>query len=71
MTPQQILQERKKIATQLKQLRLEHNYSQAQVAAEMGVGHETISKIEAGKWNFGIDTVIKYTNVFKSKPKFT
>lgn len=71
MTHTQVLQERKKIATQLKNLRLEHGYSQKQVADEMGINHETISRIEAGKWNFGIDTVIKYTGVFKSKPKFT
>lgn len=71
MTPTQVLQERKKIATQLKNLRLEHGYSQKQVADAMGINHETISRIEAGKWNFGIDTVIKYTGVFKSKPKFT
>ena len=71
MTDTQVLEERKRIGRQLRDLRLEHNYSQAQVGEGMGVSHETVSKIESGKWNFGIDTVIKYTGVFKSKPKFT
>jgi transcriptional regulator with XRE-family HTH domain len=70
MTDTQVLQERKKIAEQLRGLRIEHGYSQKEVADAMGITHDTISKIEAGKWNFGIDTVIKYTGVFKSKPKF-
>lgn len=70
MTTTQILQERKKIADQLKALRLEHGYSQKDVADAMGITHETVSRIEAAKWNFGIDTVIKYTGVFKSKAKF-
>lgn len=71
MTQQQILTERKKIADQLKSLRIEHGYSQKEVADAMGTSHEVVSKIESAKWNFGIDTVIKYTGVFKSKPKFT
>jgi DNA-binding XRE family transcriptional regulator len=70
MTDTQVLEERMKICRQLRNLRIEHGYSQAQVGEAMGVSHETISKIEAGKWNFGIDTVIKYTGVFKSKPRF-
>lgn len=70
MTKQAVIQERKKIAKQLRELRLEHNATQAYVAEKMGTSHETISKIEGGKWNFGIDTVIMYTDVFKSKPRF-
>ena len=39
----------------LKNARKERNISQVQLAEMIGVNHMTISKIESGKFNFGID----------------
>ena len=42
----------------LKTIREEKNLSQRELGEMCGMTHTTISKIEAGKWSFGIDTLI-------------
>ncbi len=55
-----LLAERHRIGSRLKELRKSKNLSMKKVSADLGITETTVSKIEAGKWNFGIDTL----NVF-------
>lgn len=48
---------RKIIGSWLREMREEKKLSQQELADKMGINQTTISKIEVGKWNFGVDTV--------------
>jgi DNA-binding XRE family transcriptional regulator len=52
-----LFQIRKIIGQWLIQLREEKGLTQNQLAEEMGITRTTVSKIESGKWNYGIDTL--------------
>jgi DNA-binding XRE family transcriptional regulator len=73
ISAEEITEKRKQIGAELKKFREASGKSMDQLGAEMGTGKSTISKIEAGKWNFGIETLItfaKYLNVdITLKPK--
>lgn len=56
----QITEQRQAISNKLKQLRETKGLNQHQFGAEIGVGRATISKIESGKYNFTIDTLIAF-----------
>jgi transcriptional regulator with XRE-family HTH domain len=56
----QITEQRKLIGAELKRMREASGKTMEQLGAAMGTGKSTISKIEAGKWNFGIDTLIVF-----------
>lgn len=55
-----LIDKRQEIGEKIKRFREAKGLSQQQLSEEMGVSRSTISKIEDGKWNFGIDTL----NVF-------
>jgi transcriptional regulator with XRE-family HTH domain len=44
----------------LKQMREDKGYTMKQLAEILEIDEATVSKIEAGKWNFGIDTVTEF-----------
>lgn len=56
-----ILQKRKEIGVKLKELRENKGLTMDQLGELIGTGKSTISKIEAGKWNFGIDTLTMFS----------
>ena len=51
------LEVRKMYGSWIKQLREEKGLTQQQLGDKMSLDRSTISKIEDGKWNFGIDTL--------------
>lgn len=58
------LEARIRIGARLREIRLSKQWTQQQVADAIGMAMPTISKIEAGKWNFGIDTIEAYARLF-------
>ena len=55
-----VIERRERIGFQLKRVREIKGLTMDQLADTMGINKSTISKIEAGKWNFGIDTLIQF-----------
>lgn len=51
--------------TRLKVLRAEHNLSQAELAEQVGVRRETISALEAGKYNPSLRLAWRIASVFE------
>lgn len=51
---------RKILGSWIKEMREEKKLSQQQLADIMGISRSTISKVEDGKWNFGIDTLTAF-----------
>ena len=51
----ELLAQRRDIGARLRKFREEAKLTQAQLAEKMQVDDTTVSKIEAGKWNFTID----------------
>jgi len=51
------LEARKMYGSWIKQIREEKGLTQFQLGEKMNLDRSTISKIEDGKWNFGIDTL--------------
>lgn len=56
-----VLNKRKEIGQRLKLLRESMNLTMEELGERLGIGKATVSKIEAGKWNFGIDTLIIFS----------
>jgi len=56
-SPEYLSEVRKLYGSWIKQIREEKGQTQQQMADEIGMSRSTISKIEDGKWNFGIDTL--------------
>jgi transcriptional regulator with XRE-family HTH domain len=52
-----LIEVRKILGNWIKEMREDKKLSQQQLADKMGISRSTISKIEDGKWNFGIDTL--------------
>ena len=50
---------REQIGTELRALRQERGYSTRQLAELTGLAHSHIVRIEAGRYNVGIDTIEK------------
>lgn len=57
INPAYLEEVRKIYGSWLRMLREDKGMSQQELADKMGLNQTTISKIEAGKWNFGIDTL--------------
>lgn len=57
INPEYLVEVRKLYGSWIKQIREEKGQTQQQMADEIGMSRSTISKIEDGKWNFGIDTL--------------
>lgn len=57
INPEYLVSERKRIGSLIKEKRLFKGFTMQNLADEVGINITTISKIEAGKWNFGVDTV--------------
>lgn len=60
-----VLARRKEIGEQLKSIRESKNLTMEQLGEQLDIGKSTVSKIEAGKWNFGIDTLIAFSVVLE------
>ena len=52
-----LINKRKELGEKIRQYRESKGLTGQQLADEMGIKQSTVSKIEAGKWNFGIDTL--------------
>ncbi len=52
-----LLAERKRIGLELKAKREEKGLTTQELADQMGIARSTISKVELGWWNCGIDTI--------------
>lgn len=57
-----LISERLRIGSLIKKRRDDKGLTSQQLADEMGISRSTISKIEAGKWNFGIDTLSTFAS---------
>lgn len=57
INPEYAFEVRKLIGSWLKEARAEQKMTQDDLANKMGMSRSTISKIEDGRWNFGIDTL--------------
>lgn len=51
----EIIKERQRLGAIIKEFRKEKHLTQEQLAEKTGIVRTTISKIEEGKYNFGID----------------
>lgn len=60
-----LISEREKIATRLKDARVLAGLSQAQVADKLGLQRPAISEIEAGKRKVSADELIIFANLYK------
>lgn len=58
------------LADQIKQLRIERNLTQDQLGELVGVQRAQISKLENGKSNITIGTLLKVMNALKAKVSF-
>lgn len=55
-----LITERQRLGTELKEIRESQGMDRKAFAEKMGISVSTVSKIEAGKWNFGIDVLVIY-----------
>jgi len=62
-----LISERKRIGQLIKEKREAKGLTHHQLADLMGISYATISKVENGKWNFGIDTISKFGSVLGFK----
>lgn len=58
--PEELISQRKEIGKKLMNCRINKGMDRPELADKMGIHVSTISKIEAGKWNFGIDLISIY-----------
>lgn len=65
-----ILSKRLEIGTNLKELREAKGLTQDQLGELIGLAKSAISRIEAGKWNFGIDTLNAFCIALEVDIKF-
>lgn len=56
----QVIQKRKDMGLKLKELREARGLTMDELGDKLGIGKATVSKIEAGKWNFGFDTLTMF-----------
>ena len=63
----ELLARRLEVGARLRKFREDAGLTQAQLAEKMQVESTTVSKIEAGKWNFTID----FLNLFIEKLELT
>lgn len=66
-----ILDARKEYGSRIRQLRISRGLTQEQLAEKVGTIHQTISKIENGKWAFSVDTVTALGQALDFKVDFT
>jgi transcriptional regulator with XRE-family HTH domain len=59
------MEARIRIGKRLREVREDRGYTLAKAGLEMGMDESTVSRIENGKHNFGIDVVVKYCHLFK------
>jgi len=52
-----LIQKRVELGEKLREIREQKGLNQDQLAEIINIDRSTISKIEAGKWNFGINTL--------------
>ncbi len=57
INPEYILETRKIYGSWIKLLREGKGWSQQELSDKIGISQSTITKIENGRWNFGIDTI--------------
>ena len=58
---------RKDIAKQIKKIRTSLGYTQQDIAKQLGVVQQYISKIESGKENISIDTLVRLSSIYNKK----
>lgn len=62
-----VLTERMSIAQQIKNTRIQMGYTQKEMAKELGVIQQYVSKVEAGRENLSIDTLKRIADVLQRK----
>ena len=61
---------RKETCLKLASLREARRLTQQELAELIGIKQSTVSSIEAGRWNVGIDTLIAFGNALEFKIDF-
>lgn len=61
------MQTREQIGFILRSLRKSKGMRQVDIADRLGITKHTISKVECGRWNFGIEIVLAYADVVGAK----
>lgn len=57
------MQTREQIGFTLRSLRKSKGMRQVDIAERLGITKHTISKVECGRWNYGIEIVLAYADV--------
>lgn len=57
VTQEHLFQLRRKIGAELRAIREAKGITQEQLGERIGMGKDRISKIEAGHWNYGVNTL--------------
>ena len=63
------IQARNEIAARFKKIREKRNLSLRQLEALTGIGHSWLGKLENGKVNFQIDSLVKLMEALQIQPK--
>lgn len=58
---QYLVANRQSLGAKLRELREQQGLSQQELADKMSISRSTVSKIEDGKWNYGIDTLTLFS----------
>jgi transcriptional regulator with XRE-family HTH domain len=61
---------REQLVSRFREIREQRRLTQQQLADRLGVAHYTVSKIESGKWNFGVETLLHFASVLNFKIRF-
>lgn len=56
-----LIENRRLIGRRIREIRESKNLTQGQLAEIAGMSRSTISKIEAGNWNFGVDMLTLFS----------
>ena len=67
INPEYLHEVRKIYGSWLRELREGKGLSQQELAEQLGLNQTTVSKIEAGKWNFGVDTLTIFAHHLDAK----
>lgn len=70
INPEYVLEVRKLIGKYFMEMRKSKGYSQTEFAQIVGLTQTTVSKIEAGVWNFTIDIIILFALHLDFNPLF-
>jgi transcriptional regulator with XRE-family HTH domain len=59
----------KKIGRRIAELRQDADLTQEQLAAKLKITLKYLQRVEAGRHNLSVDSLVRYTRVLKAEPK--